>query len=336
MLSFLHPIGSDMAKAGVYPLNTRKFFKIWFSTNPNSFMGILNQMSLVGMNAANKEAVISLIYSKKLLKAHEVKKLENFAKKQNPCIQLVDLNEIRPLIKNPNDQEMFDRCVEELDHLGKGGNPAAASDCLRTLIPVLEKYGIYVDCDLHVNFSTLSPRYRLTGPILLESRVLPFIALPINKNASTIEINNELFGVATNPKTGKIHLDALPIVRAIQEQIAKNYNTHPTDLMLSIPEIKESPIWVRMLEHFRKQYPKANIIKFRHFVTQLTFIEYIKMLFTPEQVALVKSDILKDQQTRRTWEERNDVLKKILLSKSVIHLTGPMAWYEAIRAAKKP
>src|SRR5579872_5716613 len=142
-----------MAKAGAYQLNTRKFFKIWFSTNPHSFMGLFNQKRLINMKATNKDAAMTLIYYKNLLEPKEVKKLEEFAKNNN--ISLLELNDIRPMLVDEHDINMFNRCVTELNHLGKGGNPAAASDCLRTLVPLLEKYGIYSDCDVDIDFSSL-------------------------------------------------------------------------------------------------------------------------------------------------------------------------------------
>lgn len=200
----------------MYTLYTRDLYKVWFSSNPDVFMNLENQLRIAKARNENKKANISLIYSSELLSEKSIFELKDFCKILN--ITPVDFDiDVKALLETKNDKEIFGAIKEELfDWVWlRGGNVGVASDMIRLMRCVIENYGIYSDLDLKVKFDTLPNEHQVKRPF-----IFPIDILDDGKNFAK---SNDIVCFATRNNSGKrvLDSDALKKLELMQESLIK-------------------------------------------------------------------------------------------------------------------
>lgn len=257
-----------------YLYDISKFLKIWYSPNPDVFLGIENQLRYVRMRHDNPKASLFFIYCK----THLLKKARDDLKRfcDDYSISPVALEDLECLLVTPKDKALYVLIKEEIRRAlnNTGGNLAAASDMTRHLEYVILTYSIYTDFDVSTSLSQLDTQGKnyvtLRGPILYNSELIRCDYKYLNLYTNTDFL---AFGLdATNPSA--LSEDALIAIHAIQTAILKNYEP-PFDLNIFGQErikdmINEHPQIPQLFEEFRVQYPEnPTIFDFRMYLSTL-------------------------------------------------------------------
>ena len=128
--------------------------KIWFTLQPSSFITELNKARLLHFLETHPNAEVLFLYDSTLLNEEGTIDFNNFqtvlsTQYLRDKVNFMDINDaifIEQL--SQTDQRLFDLAKKELQHIGRGGNPAAASDIIRLLPPCYRR--IYTDFDVYV------------------------------------------------------------------------------------------------------------------------------------------------------------------------------------------
>lgn len=259
-------------------LNTQKQYKIWFSTNPDVFLGMGNQLCFIRARENNKEAILTFIYSAKCLSQEALGQLKTFCEKYS--IQPIDFDtDIARLLNGQNDQDIYALAQQELDRTlnNTGGNIAAPSDLVRLLPGVAKSYGIYTDFDVELRFKGVS-QIIINSPILIHCST--FQPIP--------SISNEIFAVAHDDKE-MTHLsnDALKMICAAQVGAIDHYK-NPKDAILNswhpriqspLKQLCEMSYWIA--KNYFEKAPTATVFDFRLYSMRLNIKEFRKLSFIP-------------------------------------------------------
>lgn len=241
-----------------------KQYKIWFSPDPNSFLGVEDQLRFVRMRQNNLKTSLHFIYSSACLSSAAQAELQRFCRAYR--IIPIAFERLRDELVDPRDKAMY-ACAEEeiqrtLNHTG--GNMASASDCTRLLVPLIEKYGIYTDFDLENKLAQLSHQYlSLPCPVLFSSEMMP-----VSRTEMILQPNSDFLAFSLRDDLSGLSAGALQAIRALQETILENYQrpfvweklspTVKTTEMARYPEIQG------IMEDFNQRYPDdASIFDFR-------------------------------------------------------------------------
>lgn len=127
-----------------YSFDPNQQIAIWFSTNPQVALREKEKQCLINRGLHNPVCTNTLIYSSAILNTEARKDMIRFAKKHK--IILIDIDHL-DMYLSPVSRELLELVKTELSMLGKGGNPAAASDLIRW-IPEIMEGNIYADIDL--------------------------------------------------------------------------------------------------------------------------------------------------------------------------------------------
>ncbi|OJY09376.1 MAG: hypothetical protein BGO90_03890 [Legionella sp. 40-6] len=205
-----------------YRYDLSKVYLIWFSHYPDQALGIENELRLIRLRQQNPQTDVSLIYSARLLTPLAIASLRTFCDKH--AIDLYDFDtEIMSLLSHHNDIRMYQIARKELikTQRQQGGNFSAASDCLRLIVPVIAKLGIYMDFDVPCAFAnTTETTVDAEAPLLLtiEGEYV-FQGLEFH-----VYVNTDFLACAfdeNNPV--ELDKDALKSIRCNQDRIIKNY-----------------------------------------------------------------------------------------------------------------
>ncbi len=198
-----------------------KYYKIWFSDNPEVFLGIENELRFIRMRENNKDHHLVFIYSSKCLNSNALDKLIKFCARYN--IQPVDFDtEVPGMLTEQLDKDIYNIGQLEINNtLAKSyGNLAAASDCARLLIPVIKKFGIYSDFDVEHTLSTLKANIvSVRAPVLLNSQI------SYDDQKASIYANSDFLAFsfdADNPD--ELSAEALTAIRNLQQMIKEKYS----------------------------------------------------------------------------------------------------------------
>lgn len=221
------------------------------------------------MRINNPEAALSFIYSSSCLTKEAIQELNNFCKRYN--ITPVEFENIEENLENEHDKKMYELAKEEIFRAfeNTGGNLAAASDCTRLIIPVIEQYGIYSDFDVESNLTKLGAEIvSLRGPVLFPAEMVEFRTLRLSCNSDFLafSISNQDFSC--------ISKDAISMIRNLQSIIIKNYQQpfawDKISLGKDIKEMNKYPELNGILEKFLRNYPdNPTIFDFRVFLSTL-------------------------------------------------------------------
>lgn len=131
-------------------IDLTKHLKIWFSTNPDVPLTLINELRLICHHINNPTHELHLLVAKHKLTANSVEKLEQFCKKYR--IILHDVNEIGATLTSTVDKVLLQHAMTELND--PDGNMAAASDIFRWLAADLKC--VYSDLDWEINFGNIT------------------------------------------------------------------------------------------------------------------------------------------------------------------------------------
>lgn len=195
----------------VWLLNTNKHYKIWFSDAPETFLDMENQLRFIRAREKNPDVHFGFVYSSALLSAKAVDALKKFCTQQ--CITAIDFDvELPKLLQHDLDKKIYDLAKKEMHH--PGGCLAAASDCVRTLIPVIELLGLYSDFDVGIAFATVPKQVPINYPVIL----------PVDYKESAPSINMDFMAAAhLEQDPQKLHPEAITCIQNIQRNIIKRY-----------------------------------------------------------------------------------------------------------------
>lgn len=205
-----------------YSYDLSKVYLIWFSHYSDQALGIENELRLIRLRQKNPQTIVSLIYSARLLTTHAIASLRTFCDKH--AIVLYDFDtEIMSILSHHNDIRMYQIARKELikTQRKQGGNFSAASDCLRLIVPVIAKLGIYMDFDVPCSFgNTTETKVYAEAPLLLTIEgEYAFQGLEFH-----VYVNTDFLACAfdeNNPM--ELDKDALESIRCNQDRIIKNY-----------------------------------------------------------------------------------------------------------------
>jgi hypothetical protein len=151
-----------------------KYYKIWFSDKPEDFLGIENELAFIRMRKDNPEAKLYFIYSSDCLSPNALDKLKLFCKNYHITPFDFDSIEEQDLVHD-YDKKLYSFAKKEIAHRlnQSGGSMASAADCVRLIVPNIEKYGIYSDFDLEIKLSQLNADIvSLRAPLLFPAEML--------------------------------------------------------------------------------------------------------------------------------------------------------------------
>lgn len=192
-----------------YNLNTTNWVKIWFSTDPSHFIAKKIERietKMTEMVIENEHLNFTVIYSSAILNnsgknalIHTKKQFTHF-----PNLSFLDIDspEFRAELQNKREWALYTIALKELANLGRGGNPAAASDIIRILTPCSRK-GIYADFDVPLKKETIEEVISVNSPILF----------PIARTRYC----NDIIAIVPNIPS--------PLLDTIQQNILDGYST---------------------------------------------------------------------------------------------------------------
>ncbi len=276
-----------------------KYYRIWFSDKPEVFLGTENELRFIRMREANPAAQLYFIYSGRCLSAAAFARMNDFC--QTHRITPINFDDqVRGLLTDPLDIKMYELAEAEItacikpDEKYHHGNLAAAADCTRLLVPVIENYGIYSDYDVTLHLSDLKQTlFEIKAPLLLNAEVKFFeggMALP--------HINSDFIAFAVDRyNQSKICKEALIAVRQIQDEIISNY-TKPVTFTtfcrdqsvlnkLNIPGAKQA---FAMFSKLYQQDP--SVFNFRKFASTVTIPGLSQLENKLLQVYLYKGSVI--------------------------------------------
>ncbi|HBD7057396.1 TPA: glycosyltransferase family 88 protein [Legionella pneumophila] len=190
--------GFKVRDSNEFKFKTNIQTSIWFSIKPDLFMPSKQQEALKRRREQYPGCEIRLIYSSSLLNAEANRQMKAFARKQN--ISLIDIDSVK------TDSPLYPLLKSELAHLGKGGNPAAASDLCRW-IPELFNEGFYVDIDLPVDSSKIVEGHQITGGVPIMLNMGSIISEPIaphHRRQEAVCMNTDIIAYSNDKRTQKM------------------------------------------------------------------------------------------------------------------------------------
>ncbi len=262
-------------------LQTKKQFKIWFTLNPEEFLPTENKLRLIRAMLANPSTLFSFVYSSKILSEFALSELNQFCKRLKVEPIDIDSQNFTLHLNHDLDQVMYTIAKAEINHaLAKsGGNLAAASDILRTLPSLIELAGIYSDFDVEVNFESLAANVEIQSPILTAITLEQ-----ADDHLTQLSINNEIFAVATDRSTSKIHKDALASIRHLQQEQIRRY-TQPGIALTSpvfnglLTMVNLDPTLTSIIKLYNESHQAQSIFHLRLFIQNLSILDLCQSVF---------------------------------------------------------
>lgn len=271
----------------MFKIHTDNHFKIWFSKDKDVFLDFENQLRLVRARLVNPEAKIHFIYSSKWLSTKAKDELTRFCNKHR--ITPVDFDtEIKNILKSKNDKKLYALAKKEIQFAceNKGGNLAGASDCVRVILAVLKKYGIYTDHDVEINLSKKRKVLNIKSPVLIQAK------RQANSNAFP-ELNTDTFAVARHPSDPSTLCDeGVKRTIVMQDEIIKRYENPKAALFNhtikgATTTTMNDPNMARIVEHYFDTHPKASLFAFRRYIEKLTAFDLIVSMDSQSQQEVI-------------------------------------------------
>lgn len=247
---------------GTYYLDTTKIYKMWFSKHPSEAFNNENKVRLIKLVEQNPEVQVTLIYSSETLLPEAITDLKTFCEHLN--VKLVDFdNDIEDILTADNDKELYRLAKLEIKHARNktGGNLASAADCVKLIYPVINKYGIYMDCDVASDFSQLPPVLHVSSPLVL--------------NVENMRLNNNFIGLPyASRDLSSRDPESISKLRCVQQRVIRNYKaltltTIDNELKRDVSQDKSfNELRHRYVAKVLEKFPQADIFTLRtHIVT---------------------------------------------------------------------
>lgn len=256
--------------------NTKLHYKIWFSKDQSEFLDIENQLRFIRAVKKNPGAVFTLIYSAKCLNDTALADLKSFSEQYG--IQIFDFDsEIRDLIVDDYDRVLYRLAEDEIQRtiLNQGGNFSSASDIIRLIVPVIEKFGNYGDFEKIIDFSFLDHIIELP----------PSILLPITLQGNhSFFMNNDLYilSVDGNDKS-KLSSQAIQMIKHAQQALIENYQDPISAIFDGWHEddfgvMRYNPFVGWVFSQFFNLNPESTIFELRKFIKNLDFLQITNLM----------------------------------------------------------
>ncbi len=237
-------------------LNTKKHYKIWFSDIPDIFLGIENQLRFIRAREKNPDITLGFVYSSSILSDIARASLNKFCTQFN--IIPMDFDADLPnLLHHELDRRIYDIAKQEIHN--KAGVLASASDCVRTLIPLIEQFGIYSDFDVGIEFADIPKQMAIKYPVIL----------PVDYREHVMAINLDFIATAYCEQNEKhLHPEAIECIRNIQISILNRYKIPLTAFITPTfrglgTAVLADPLMLGVIEGFFRMFPSATIFDFR-------------------------------------------------------------------------
>ncbi|MDZ5762343.1 Glycosyltransferase domain protein [Candidatus Cyrtobacter comes] len=251
----------------MYQVPINKLYKIWFNSNPEKCLDEENKLRFIKMVNDNPKATVSFLYSEALLSENAVNELNSFCAKHK--IQPVSLESFKDQLRHKTEKELFDLINTELEcwKKGIGGNPAAASDIARVLVPIIDKLGVYSDFDTPLNFS------KLDG-VAVDSKHCVILNVCSDIFGST-SVYSDFLAFARD-ESGNLHPKALDFIDSCQNKMLEAYKKGASNLLddiipgvCSVGSNPNNQLLIAFIQEFINSNPNTNgIIEFRRFLQE--------------------------------------------------------------------
>ncbi len=319
-----------------YNFDTNSQMAIWFSINPAVGIREKEKLCLIARGTHNPQCHNTLIYSSALLNAQAKKDLEFFAKENN--ITLIDIDNLN-LALSSKSKQLLALAQLELKNIGKGGNPAAASDLIRW-IPEIMEGSVYADIDLPLDpqmKGKANPPQKAGLPVVLN---MGSITKKTKQKAGqeALSLNTDIIAYSTNASTSDF-------MEAVASDLITAYNDPFTALTQADANISKTAAF--------KKTQKANgtifdlrmavnqcktIVDFYHFLGEDLFKAHFKL--TPksmENFACARAYNLKiPQLVTSDGRDLNQIMTKIkqdYYKPLVEEISGPGAVFKSYGGA---
>jgi hypothetical protein len=280
-----------------FTFDLTRHYKIWFSKDPDTFLGIENELRFIRMRKNNPDFILYFIYSSQCLSKLSIEELKTFCRKHK--IIPVEFEAIVQDLVEAEDIQLYaianNEIVQAVDSMA--GSMAAASDCTRLLTPVIEKFGIYNDFDVEINLAKLDVEaLSLPCPFLLTTEIVGASKCILSTNSDFLA-----FSIQDNSYS---HLtkESYKAISDLRNVIIHNYN-RPFSWQIispnnSIHDFKAYPNLEKLFEEYHKLYPNnPTIFNFRTYIESLV------------DLPLIQSQLMS--------------MKTFLFSLSVVNVSGP-------------
>ncbi len=235
--------------APVYYFNFKKFYKIWFSSSADIFLGLENELRLINLRQKHPQAVIHLVYSSVALSAEALVKLQNFCA-THKIIPLDFDTQLLDLLQTDKEKQVYSFAKEEIQHTlnADGGNLASASDCVRVLPSVIEALGNYSDCDMSFNLGRFANALvALNSPVILNHEEVYYL------DGKLISCNSDFLAFSVEKENeNKLTHEAREALENLQDVIIANYS-RPIPVSIIYPCNQTSGL-PRLLQLVNKSY----------------------------------------------------------------------------------
>jgi glucosyltransferase Lgt1/2/3 len=243
-----------------YRFNPKRQVAIWFSTSPKVAIRDKEKAKLIkrGTSISNRENI--LIYSSKLLDDSAKADLKIIS--SNNHIVLIDIDNLT-LTLSDTSKELLQLAQLELSLLGKGGNPAAASDLIRW-IPEIMKGSVYADIDLPVDDSKIEkPMFHpVSGlPVVFNMGSITYTRLPTYQQGENCTINTDIIAYSN-------HANTTVFMNRVAKVILETYKNPFQILVESHAPICETQAFKDMLNN-----PKATLFDLRKLVSDCSTLK---------------------------------------------------------------
>lgn len=248
---------------GVWHFDTKRHYKIWFSNNPNEFMDFENQLRLVLLTANNPSMNLVLIYSSRCLNVNAINALSEFCAAHR--IKPVDINkDIKAWCEHPYDIALYEQALDEIEYKlsAKGGNFAAASDCVRLIIPIIAKFGMYNDFETQLDIESYPAIVKCLTPIILKKG------------------NNDSIAVAVDPNDiTQLDSVAMTMIRNAQYQLLQNYKQYG-EIIISSSRFNDEKHtrYAQVTKKYIELYPNSTVYDLRRFINEITLKNFTELL----------------------------------------------------------
>lgn len=279
----------------MYFLDITRFYRIWFSPNPNQFMNTLNCLRLIRFRQRHPGKTIFLIYSTALL-CHEAEEALLCFCKTHEIFPISFEKYIPQLLESELDRSVYQLAQAEIQHTQThtGGNLGAAADCTKLLCAVIAHFGIYSDFDVELSFPNDRNQIEIQSPIVL----------PIETTTTDISINCDFIGVAQGEDPSTLLIEAHEIVTKLQTQLLKHYRDPSQHLFYSPIPTTLTPLiqrGIHVFNFYQCHYEQhVNLFSFR------SFLQYARL------------------------QQPNNYVFSYLLRRTNIFISGPLVYYSII------
>ena len=243
----INPAEINRSITNRYLFDISRHYKIWFSVDPDTCLGLENELNLIRFRHNNPEFPLSLIYSVDCLSPSAIGTLEQFCLDHQ--IALIQFEDLEACLQEPSDKELFAIAQAEIAHAkhfsDQGGNMASAADTTRLMRYVIETYGNYSEFDGEIHLSQLNTKYvELKGPVLFPTEIIDL------GTHYQVMSNSDFLAFSLDKSMRRLSAEAWQGLKHCQLEIIEHYKGNfvfekfshgqvPDDFSEKYPELRE-------------------------------------------------------------------------------------------------